>query len=402
MILPNYTIETICEYPSQFIINIHFDKVVARLFGDAKYNRLEIKLYIKDGFKRRNVSLLEYLNHISDFLESHSYLSKYDDRCIDLYDTNIVKFISLSKFKITRSEIEYIKYKFPNIVSFRTDNCTIYDSANMGLLECNFYDCNSQIDSLDCFNYFSGRHLEFCDSHFLHMNKKMLHLNNVVLSLKNVSYDYELLFLMLDAPNLRKLDILRGNGNYLTTKELLFISGLYNLESINIDAIIDSFDSLEKLERLREIQGILISNSSQLDIMKSMRSKHYNMRKECGASDESLKGYLMYQLMLQYNKYLELLNKLYVDRLERVKWQNKIDLNDTSKIKLELIRISKMIYKDRKNIAREFKEVTLQDQLDGLYFDRVVDREEEYLVNSRPFSGDGIDYYVKKKNIIID
>lgn len=39
MILPNYTIETICEYPSQFIINIHFDKVVARLFGDTKYNR---------------------------------------------------------------------------------------------------------------------------------------------------------------------------------------------------------------------------------------------------------------------------------------------------------------------------------------------------------------------------
>jgi len=124
--------------------------------------------------------------------------------------------------------------------------------------------------------------------------------------------------------------------------------------------------------------------------------------KEHGASEEALNHYLMFQSMLRYNKYLDLLNELYVKRLDRVKWENKICINDIKRIKTELIEISKMFFKERRKIAREIKELTFEDQLDGLWFDGFSKDEEEYVENSRPFQNDGIDYYVKSKKIILD
>lgn len=71
--------------------------------------------------------------------------------------------------------------------------------------------------------------------------------------------------LMTDATNLRKIEINRSRNKLLSNNDLLFISGFYNLESINIDAIINSLDSIRKLERLRELYGIYLENSSAIE-----------------------------------------------------------------------------------------------------------------------------------------
>ena len=403
MILPKYKIEIVFQNKSQLLYKIFFDKVVVSLYGDAKYSRLEIRLTIKDGCRRRNVCLLEYLNAINDFLESNNYVGKYGDKCIDLLDSNIVKFLAIQKMKITSGEMEYIKYRFPNLFSFRTEYCTIYDKANMGVLNCMYIDYKSNIISLDSFNGFSGRNLTFQKSHIINNNKRVLHLDNVVLKFDEVDINYETFILTLDAPNLRKLDIIRARNKRLSNNDLLFISGLYNLESIEIDAIINSTEQIKKLERLREVRGVLLNNPSEMRKTKQYRKKYYNIMKEKGAAEEDLNHYLMYQSMIQYNKYLDLLNELYVKRLDRIKWENKIYTNDIEKIKKELIELSKMFYKERRKIAREIKELTLKDQLDGLWFDGIPENEEEeYMTNSKPFSNDGIDYYVKSKKIMLD
>lgn len=125
--------------------------------------------------------------------------------------------------------------------------------------------------------------------------------------------------------------------------------------------------------------------------------------KYIGKTEEELKNYLMFQSIIIHNKYLDLLNELYVKRLDRVKWQDKFNINDIERIKKELIQISSMLYRDRKNISREIKEFTLEDQLDDLWFDKIKEKEEdEYLVNSRPFESGGIDYYVKSKKLILE
>lgn len=132
MILPDYKIEIISQRKTQPLYKIFFDKVIVLLSGDAKYKRIEIRLTIRDGCKRRNVSLLKYLRAINDFLASNSYICEYDGVFIDLFDSNIVKFLEVERLKITKEEIEYVKYKFPNLVHFFTEKCTIYSNANMG------------------------------------------------------------------------------------------------------------------------------------------------------------------------------------------------------------------------------------------------------------------------------
>lgn len=403
MILPNYKIEKVYQNKSQLFYQIFFDKVIVSLKADAKYSRLEMKINIKDGCKRRNVCLLKYLIIINDFLESNTFIAKYNNKCIDLFDANIMKFISIKKLKITSGDMEYIKYKFPNLFGFETEECTIYDKANMGVLSCRYTDYKSDITSLDSFNGFSGRSLIFQRSHIAKNNKRLLHLYNVILKFDKVELNYETFILTLDAPNLRKLDIVRSRNKRLSDKDLLFISGLYNLESIDIDAIINSTEQLNKLERLREVKGVLLNNSDEMEKTRQSRKKIYNVMKGKGASEKDLNYYLMFQSILQYNKYLHLLNQLYVKRLERVKWENKIYTDDIKKIKIELIEISKMFYKERKNIAREIKELTLQDELDGLWFDKIpVDDELFQLKNSKLFENSGIDYYVKSKRIVLD
>ena len=402
MLFPDYKINIISQNKSQLLYEIIFDKVIVRLYGDAKYKRLEIKIVIKAGYKRRNVNLLEYLKSIVDYLISNNYVGIYEEKCVDLLNPDIVKFLDIKKLKITSGEIEYIKEKFPNLLTLYTINCTIYDRANIGALNCGYIDFKSNITSLDSFNGFSGRYLVFNESNILNNNKNFLHLYNVTLKFDNIDIYYETLLLMLDAPNLRKLEIIRPKNKKLSDNDLLFISGLYNLESINIDAIISSMEQIKKLEYLREIKGILLSNPIEMEKIKQINKKYFDIIKSSGASDEVLGNYLMYQSVMFYNKYLDLLNKLHVSRIERVNWENKISLNDLERIRKELIIISKMSYKEKRKISKEVKEVTLKDQLDGLDFDGILTNEEDYIVNSRPFQDGGIDYYVKSKKILLD
>lgn len=402
MLFPDYKINIISQNKSQLLYNIIFDKVIVRLYGDAKYKRLEMKIVIKAGCRRRNVNLLEYLKAIVDYLISNNYVCIYEEKCVDLLNPDIVKFLDIEKLKITSGEIEYIKEKFPNLLTLNTSYCTIYDKANIGVLNCGYMDYKSNITSLDSFNGFKGRYLVFQESNILNNNKNFLHLYNVTLKFCNTDINYETLFLMLDAPNLRKLEIIRPKNKKLSANDLLFISGLYNLESIDIDAIINSMEQIKKLECLREIKGILLSNPIEMEKIKQIKKKYFDIIKSSGASDEALEDYLMHQSVMFYNKYLDLLNELYVSRIERVNWENKISLNDLEKIRKELIIISKMFYKERRKISKEVKEVTLKDQLDGLCFDGILTDEEDYIVNSRPFQDGGIDYYIKRKKIILD
>lgn len=122
----------------------------------------------------------------------------------------------------------------------------------------------------------------------------------------------------------------------------------------------------------------------------------------------------MYQTLGIQNQYLAFANKLYIPRLERVKLENKITTKELSQIKEELIAISNMTAKERKNISREKRELTVFDDINGLSFDRNPKRNDDayILVDTYPkieFADDFMElekktvkYYVKNKGIIID
>lgn len=402
MILPEYNVKIIEKTKSQLLLNIEFDKVVVVLRGDAKYDGLYMKYTIKKGYHRRNVNLLKYLKAINDYLTSNNYIATYNDRQSNILDSNKVKRMEINQLKITSGEIEYIDEKYPNLISFETNKCTIYEQANFGILDCeNYRDYKSDIISLDSYNGFSGRRMYFQNSNILKNNKNILHLYNTILTMYKIDIDYETFILMLDAPNLRKLEIF--NTKKLKDKDLLFISGLYNLEMLEVDAVLSNADQIKKLERLRDTSRIYISGDSELEKVKNERKNYYDLLKSSGKSEKELKEYLMYQYMITYKKYLNLLDKLYIRRLDRISWESKIKTDDLNKVRDELLTISNMSYKDRKNIAREIKEYNLKDSLDDLWFDKIPEQEEDlHITNSSPFTDSGIDYYVKKKKIILD
>ena len=82
MLLPEYELIIIFQNNSRILYTLIFDKIEAIISGDAKYNRLELKLVIKNGIKRRNVNLLKYLKTINDFLLSNNYVCIYENRSI--------------------------------------------------------------------------------------------------------------------------------------------------------------------------------------------------------------------------------------------------------------------------------------------------------------------------------
>jgi hypothetical protein len=194
---------------------------------------------------------------------------------------------------------------------------------------------------------------------------------------------------------MRKIKI-NGN-NILNDNDLLFISGFYNLESVEIKAILSSYEQLEKLEKLREIRGVFISDEKELENTRKKRQ----IISDSNESEKRLKNYLMGQRMFIQNEYQELRHRLYISRLERVKWEEKFSLNDLKKIRKELEDISNMSIEQRRDISREKQEQTLFDSLNGLEFDKPESDEEYVLVNSRLFDNDGIDYYVKQHKIIL-
>lgn len=230
-------------------------------------------------------------------------------------------------------------------------------------------------------------------THIINMNKNVLNLLHCIsLKLNNVNLDYERLFLTTNAPKMQKLDIYKNK--HLSSKELLFISGFYNLEYIYIDGTIDNYSQLEKLEKLRELRGIIISNRKELERIKEKRIAYYLKLKENGASEETLENYLTYQYRFIQNKYFDFLHKIYVPRSEKVTWENKIVRNNLEEIKEELISISNMSINKRTNISREISDYN--------EFDIYSTDEEVVLENNscNPFDYGEFQYYVKNKKIV--
>lgn len=60
--------------------------------------------------------------------------------------------------------------------------------------------------------------------------ENILQLNNVLMKLNGINFNYEYFSLTTSAPNLRKIEIYIKP--FLSDKDLLFISGFYNLESV--------------------------------------------------------------------------------------------------------------------------------------------------------------------------
>lgn len=407
MILPDYKVESSGDGNSTTDewIKITFDKLKVIIYGDAKHSSTQIHYYINPGCRRRDIDLSYYMNAVNDYLISHPHYKIVKNKSINIFDFNLIKEVEIHNLKVSSNEFQIINDKYPNIVGVTTINCTIYKEALIGCLKCSYSDNSSVIMSLDSFNGFLGEIIRLHKTHIINMNKNMLNLPRcVILKMEGVNLDYERLFLTTNAPKMRKLDIYKDKGKRLNSQELLFISGFYNLESIYINGVVDNYKQIEKLEKLRELRGIIISNKKELDKIKEKRINNYLELKEKGASQEILQAYLTKQYMLIQNKYLKLLHKIYVPRLERVEWENKILTNNLETIKEELISISNMPINIRKNISREMKKYSDFDIINGLIFDSQSKDDEFVLENysSNPFDYGEFEYYVKSKKIIYD
>lgn len=397
MILPKYEEIIIGDKHETTRRIIKFDKLSVMIYGDAKYSSTELKYFINSGCRRRNIDLSTYMSAINDYLVSHPVYKRYKNKLVNLYDFNNVKSLDFSGLKFSSNEFQIIKNKYPNVISVNTRKCTIYKEALIGCLTCDFYyDDSSDIMSLDSFNGFSGKSISLSQSHIINMNKNVLHLNNILIKLRGIKFDYERFFLTTFAPNLQKIEV--HTKPLLNDKDLLFISGFYNLESVEISAVLYNYEQLQKLEKLRELRYAFCSNENELEATKNKRMKIYEKLLSSNATEAQLKNYLMMQRMIIQNEFQNLRHKLYVPRLERIKWENKISTKDLKRIREELLDISNMPIKERKNISREKKEYTIFESMQGLDFDYIAnDDEEDILVDSRPFEGGGIKYYIKRK-----
>lgn len=415
MLLPNYKEIIRSDLKETTRRIIQFDKVWVHIFGDIKYKKVEMVFHINQGYRRRNVNLGEYILAINDYFISHPCWKVYNETTRNIFDLNYVRTVEFNGLKINGNEFRLMKEQYPNLSAVYTKNCTIYKEASIGSLNCYYTDYHSDIMSLDSLNGFSGKKMYLKQTHFRNENQKTLNLDCTILELCNVDIDYEKFFLTTDAPKLRKLEINRTrHKKMLSHKDLLFISGFYNLEFIEINGTIENYDQIRKLERLREIRRLFQTDESKLEKTKQARKQIYEKIRMQDTNEERLQNYLMYQTMAIQNQYLKFANKLYVPRLERVKWENKITTKKLSQIRDELIAISNMSSKERKNISREKREFTLFDDINGLWFDKVPskDDDEYILVDTYPtiaFADDfmelekkAIKYYVKNKKIIVD
>lgn len=404
MFFPNYKEIIINNTTSQTNRKIIFDKVWIRIYGDAKYSTTEIQYHLNSGYRRRNIDLSIYIKAVNDYLISHPFYGRYNNKVVNVFNFECIKFLEFEGLKFSSNEFEIIDKSYPNIYAVRTTRCTIYKEALIGCIKCNYYDYLSDIMTLDSFDGFSGQVIHLDKTHIINKNNHVLNLLCNILTLEGVNLDYERFFLSTNAPKIRKLEIHRYRSQkLLSNKDLLFISGFFNLEYIDINGIIDNYDQIKKLEKLRMLKGLLQSNNEELEKIKKQRMTIYLKLKENEKKEEVLKNYLMYQSMIIQNKYLDFIHKLYVPRLDRIKWENKIAINDLEKIREELINISNMLCNERKNISCESKEPTFFDSTYGLNFDRVYSNDEDYILqDSRPFEGGGIKYYVKNKKIIRD
>lgn len=392
-------------YEKKDPISVSFinDQVYAKIFLDSKFHRLDIEVENKNKYNRKKINLSYYLNEIIKFLYENDYIVPYGKEYMDLFNIDNVKRIRLKGLKIEDEDIKVLS-KFKNAYHLETRNCTFYKDCNLGILKCDLVDKNSDLYSLDSLNGYSGDYICLRKTHIVRMNKNLLHLNNQVLELFGINMDYELFFLTTDAPNMRRLNIYRcPQLNRLKNKDLVFISGFYNLEGVNIDGVVDSYEQFDKLEKLRQLRYVILSNVDD----KYKNNKYYQQALREGLTDVRLADFLCGLRLNTQNKYYQLRHELYVSRIERIKFEGCIQNQSLEEIKQKLIEFYHLDLQTRKHYLKEpKKEFNYFDDIHDLFFDvitRPEDDDEWCLVNSstNPFENDGIDYYVKNKKILL-
>lgn len=387
-------------------IYLDLERLDAKMFIDSKYNGcVSISITKKNGFKRKNIDLKYAFEIISDFIENASlFLEKnYELFSNDYLKRDIVKFIEINNLKIEDKDVQFIKNKFHNLKMFKTENCTYYSNCNIGTLDAELADYSSKIYSLDSLNGSNSKVIKLIRTKFGRMNKNFLHLNCVVLELKNVELDYEKFFLTTDAKNLRSLIIYRYSKilSKLNHEDLLFVSGFYNLEKISIEGIVHSYDQIRKLDRLREIDSLYCDNIEELTKIKILREKYVNSLSKKQNFD--IANYLMHQGVYIQKDHLDYYNKIYVPKIERIKWLDKINTNDLINIKNELLKIDSLLPEARRNISKEIRESNMFDEAYNLNYNIEKTDDNYCLESSKPIPfddvGSGINYYVKSKKI---
>lgn len=392
------------QYDNDYgVFNLCFNNIIVNLRLNKKHHNIDIRISKKENIKRKSINLSDYFEEIVKFLKENQYLCKKDNSDFkeDILKLDNVKYLELNSFKLVQKDIEFISTKFKQLRILTTQKCTYYNNCNLGILKCDIMDYCSDIYELDIFNGFEGKLLFLKNSKIKRMNLNVLHLNNIVTIFRNIDINYEYFFLTTDAPKMRKIEI--NNHSKLTNNDLLFLSGFYNLESVDIGAIISNYEQLEKLEKLRNIDRIYCLDEETLKIVKCKQKNNFEKLLSNNATESRIKNFLMQNRMRIQNEYQEFFHKLYVPRLERVTWENKINKNDLKQIKEELLKIKNMTDSDRKNISREQeKEYNFFDETFGLYFDKHPSLETEIVEkDSRPFQEGGIKYYSLRKNIYL-
>lgn len=396
-------------------VYLHFDKVLIWFSLNCKYYRLDVYVERQESCedKGKKIDISYPLVCLIEYLERNQIFCKKDGQTFkkDILQLENIRAINISDLELCEKDC-VVLHLFPKLRDLNTKNCIICEDCNLGSLKCNYYDNSSLICNLDSFNGFEGEYFRLNKSKIMHQNKNVLHLNNICTYFDRLqNMDYEHFFLTTVAPNMRKLEIY--STPRLKEKDLLFISGFYNLESVSIEGDVTSYKQIEKLEKLRELLYLFCTDEKELECTKEKRrdfATHFGNK-----PIEVQKNYLMTQRMAIQIQYQEFFHKLYVPRLERVRWQDKISSYDLEQIKCELQKIASMSRSERKQLAREpKKEYNLFDSINGLWFDKIPNPENEddcYLVNSNPNPFDlynddgekkGIDYYVLKRKIYIE
>jgi len=383
---------------------LDFNGVSITIFADTKYKVIHILISKKAKYKRKNIDLDQVIKYISDFIDNNNiFLSNYDELIKNDYlKREYVSLIQLKYLKINNNDLKSIAKSFLELKCFITTKCTFYSNCNIGILPVKFSDLNSTIYNLDSLNGYNGQYLYLEKTIFKNQNKNSLNLNCTVLELKKVNIDYEHFILTTKAPNLRRLDII--NSRFICRhRDLLFISGFYNLEQININGFVHDWNQISKLDKLIVVHDLLCDNEKDLEQIKKLKQKR--LLELSNKKDFDEKSYLMTQNLFEINSDLDFYYNIMVPKLERLEWKDKVFSKTDIDIKQELNMISNLTPIERYNIAREqvIANGTMFENFFGLKKkDTNVSEEPQYeLVSSEhPFSDEkGIEYWTLKKEI---
>lgn len=396
-------------------VYLHFEKVLIWFSLNRRYHRLDVYVRRQESCKdkKKKIDISYPLVGLIEYLERNQIFCKKDGQTFkkDILQLENIRSINISDLELCEKDC-VVLHLFPKLKWIETKNCIICEDCNLGSLKCNYHDNSSLICNLDSFNGFEGEYFELNESKIMHPNKNVLHLNNICTHFDRLqNMDYEHFFLTTVAPNMRKLEIY--SNPRLKDKDLLFISGFYNLESVSIEGDVSSYEQIEKLEKLRRLLYLFCTDEKELE---STKAKRKDFTTYFGDKPiEVQKNYLMTQRMAIQMQYQKFFHTLYVPRLERVRWQDKISSYDLEQIKNELEIIAQLSRKERRKLAREpKKEYNLFDSLNELWFDKIPNPEDEedcYLVNSNPDPFEpydekgkkkGIDYYILKRKIHLE